>query len=86
VRLDGEPERRIQQAREHLEMDERTARESLRQNDAGRVAYVQHYYRTDPASPHLYHLVLDSTRFSPEMCTEIIVSAARKVDRVDKPN
>jgi hypothetical protein len=76
VRLDGDPERRVRQAMSLLGVSEREARDAMARNDSARTAYVRHYYRTDPASPEHYHLVLDSTRIPPEDCTEIIVKAA----------
>jgi hypothetical protein len=76
VRLDGDPERRVRQAMRLLGVSEREARDALTRNDNARTAYVRHFYRTDPASPEHYHLVLDSTRIAPEDCTEIIVAAA----------
>jgi Cytidylate kinase-like family len=76
VRLDGDPERRVRQAMRLLGVSERQARDALTRNDHARTAYVRHFYRTDPASPEHYHLMLDSTRIALEDCTEIIVAAA----------
>jgi hypothetical protein len=42
---------------------------------------VRHFYRTDPASPEHYHLVLDSTRIPHDDCIEIIIAAAAAVRR-----
>jgi len=77
VRLDGDPERRVRQAMELLHLDEREARNALEQNDGARTAYVRHFYRTDPASPDHYDLVLDSTRLSLDACVDLIVTAAK---------
>jgi len=77
VRLDGDPERRVRQAMELLHLDERQARDALEQNDGARTAYVRHFYRTDPASPDHYDLVLDSTRLSLDACVDLIVTAAK---------
>jgi cytidylate kinase-like protein len=82
VRLDGAPERRVQQAMSLLGVSERQARDAMARNDNARTAYVRHFYRTDPANPEHYHLVLDSTRISPEDCTELIVKAAEARGRV----
>lgn len=76
VRLDGDPERRMRQAMTLLGISEREARDALDRNDRARTAYVRYFYRTDPARSDHYHLVLDSTRISPEACVEIIVAAA----------
>ena len=76
VRLDGDPKRRVRQAMTLLGISEREARDALSRNDHARAAYVRHFYRTDPALPEHYDLVLDSTRISPELCVNLIVSAA----------
>ena len=76
VRLDGDPERRVRQAMTLMGISEREARDALSRNDHARAAYVRHFYRTDPALPEHYDLVLDSTRISPELCVNLIVSAA----------
>lgn len=82
VRLDGDPERRVRQAMTMLGVSERDARDAMAGNDNARTAYVKHFYRTDPAAPEHYHLVLDSTRIPLEDCTELIVKAAVARTRV----
>jgi hypothetical protein len=81
VRLDGDPERRVRQAARLLGITEQEAQDALDRNDHARTAYVRHFYRTDPARPDHYHLVLDSTRMSPEVCTDLIVAAATSPHR-----
>jgi cytidylate kinase len=76
VRLDGDPERRVLQAMRLLGVNEREARDSLARNDHARTSYVRHFYRTDPALPEHYDLVLDSTRISTQLCVDLIVAAA----------
>jgi cytidylate kinase len=81
VRLDGDAERRVQQAMTLLGIGEREARDALSRNDHARAAYVRHFYRTDPALPEHYDLVLDSTRIPPELCVDLIVAAATSRQR-----
>lgn len=81
VRLDGDPDRRVRQAAKLLGITEREAEDALGRNDHARTAYVRHFYRTDPARPEHYHLILDSTRMSPEVCTDLIVAAASSTAR-----
>ncbi|MFW5420065.1 cytidylate kinase-like family protein [Nocardiopsis sp. CNT-189] len=50
----------------------------LEQNDRARSAYVRRYYRTDPADPSLYHLVLDSTAVELATCVDIAERLARE--------
>lgn len=77
VRLDGDPERRVRQAMRVLDVDEQEARTAMSRNDAARAAYVRHFYRTDASLPEHYDLVLDSTRLSLQVCTDLVVAAAR---------
>jgi cytidylate kinase len=81
VRLDGDPERRVRQAMSLLGTTEAEARAAMSRNDNARTAYVRRFYHADPASPDHYHLVLDSTRIPPPLCTEIIVTAVESRHR-----
>jgi Cytidylate kinase-like family len=81
VRLDGDPDRRAQQAAMLLGITEREAQDALPRNDHARTTYVRHFYRTDPGRPEHYHLVLDSTRLAPEVCTDLIVAAVTAARR-----
>ena len=76
VRLDAPRRRRILQTAALVEVDEREARRQVDENDRARSAYVRHFYRTDPANPHLYHLVLDSTTIPVPACVDLIARAA----------
>jgi len=49
----------------------------LRAADKARTAYVRRLYRTDPADPSLYHLVIDSTAVPVDTVIELILVAAR---------
>jgi hypothetical protein len=81
VRLDGDPDRRVQQAAMLLGITEQEAQEALPRNDQARTAYVRRFYRADPTRPEHYHLVLDSTRLAPEVCTDLIVAAVSAARR-----
>jgi cytidylate kinase len=76
VRLDGDPDRRVRQAMAMLDITERDAREAMIRNDKARTVYVRHFYGADPASPHHYHVILDSTRVPLHTCADIVVAAA----------
>lgn len=77
VRLDGREAARLRQAMRHEGLDEATAAAQLRETDRARAAYVRHFYPgerwEDPAN---YHLVLDSTAISLDVCVDVIVAAA----------
>jgi cytidylate kinase len=77
VRLDGPPGRRVAQGAAIEGISEEEAQARLRAADRARTAYVRRLYRTDPADPALYHLVIDSTAVPLEVVTELILAAAR---------
>jgi cytidylate kinase len=77
VRLDGPTERRVAQGAVVEGISEEQARERLRTADKARTAYVRRLYRTDPADPALYHLVIDSTAIPLDTFIELILVAAR---------
>ncbi|MFI6577246.1 AAA family ATPase [Nocardiopsis sp. NPDC050513] len=89
VRVDGDRSARLRRARELFESGNRdevggydwcdtapTLR-LLDDNDRARTAYVRRFYRVDPASPDLYHVLLDGTAFTIEACVDIVVRAAQ---------
>jgi Cytidylate kinase-like family len=70
-------ERRVFQGAAIEGISEEQARERLCAADKARTAYVRRLYRTDPADPSLYHLVIDSTAMPLDTVIELIVPAAR---------
>jgi len=77
VRLDGPPERRIEQAmRLDRELDREAAERGLRRFDRTHAGYLQQLYGVDIRDSTLYHLALDSTCIELEACVEIIARAA----------
>jgi cytidylate kinase len=76
VRLDGPAERRLAAAVAHSGRPEEEVRRERDAVDAGRVAYVRHFYRCDPAEARHYHLVVDSTVIPHDTVVDLIVTAA----------
>ena len=83
VRLDGPPERRVAQGAVIEGIGEQEARARLRASDKARTAYVRRLYRTDPADPALYHLVIDSTAIPLDAVVELILAAVRAAGLAD---
>ena len=75
VRLDGPPERRVERAMARLDIDRAEAERQRRDADRAREAYVRHFYAADARDPALYHLVIDSTRLSPDAVVDVIAAA-----------
>ncbi|MFI6479994.1 AAA family ATPase [Nonomuraea sp. NPDC050663] len=80
VRLDAPVRRRVLQTAAYSEISERQARKVIDDNDRARTAYVRHFYRTDPADPCHYHLVIDSTTIPAPVCVDLITSAAEALN------
>lgn len=82
VRLDGPPERRVEQAmRLDRSLDRQAAEDALRQFDRTHSAYLQQFYGFDIRDSTLYHLALDSTAIDFDACVEVIARAARSLLR-----
>jgi cytidylate kinase len=82
VRLDGPTNRRVSRGAAIEGISEAEAQRRLRAADKARVAYVRRLYRTDPADPSLYHLVIDSTAVPLDTVIELILVAARAREAV----
>jgi hypothetical protein len=76
VRLDGPPERRVEQLVALEGLDRATAERRRRAGDRAREAYVRHFYGADARDPSLYHLVIDSTAVPLATVVELIAVAA----------
>jgi cytidylate kinase len=75
VRLDGPPGLRVVQGAAIEGVSEDQARRHLDAADRNREAYVRRLYRSDPADPRHYHLIIDSTALPLDTVTEIILRA-----------
>lgn len=77
VRLDGPRSSRVTRVAVNEGIDEASASRLLDQSDRAREAFVRSFYRTDPRDGRLYHLMIDSTALPLDVCTDLIVLAAR---------
>jgi hypothetical protein len=77
VRLDGPRERRLDAAVARSGRAREEVRREMEINDRTREAYVRHFYRSDPATARLYHLVVDGTALPVETVIDLVVTAAR---------
>jgi cytidylate kinase len=80
VRLDGDVEARRLVAAARSGMDLAAATRAQQHSDRARLAYVQHFYPRAGAwaDARNYHVTLDTTALSHEVCIEIIVMAAQE--------
>ena len=77
VRLDGPRTARLKQGAQALGLSLSEAEVLLEKTDRARAAYVREMYGQDWRDPSLYHLILDSTAFSIETCSKLILAAAQ---------
>lgn len=77
VRLDGPPDRRIDQAMRAFGVNAETAQRAVRHLDRTHDEYLREFYGADIHDVSLYHLVLDSTVLPLGMCADFIVAAAQ---------
>lgn len=78
VRLDGPPERRVEQAMRLEGLSREDAERLRRDGDRAREAYVRHFYGCDARDPSLYHLVIDSTALPTDVVVDVIAAALRR--------
>lgn len=76
VRLDGPVDERIAWAADFEHLDRDAAGRRQNQTDRARTQFVKRLYRTDPADPKLYNLVVDSTALGVEGTLEVLMAAA----------
>jgi hypothetical protein len=76
VRLDGPRSRRLDAACDRSGRPRDEVRREMEANDRTREAYVQHFYRCDPAAARHYHLVVDSTVLPIGAVVDLVVLAA----------
>jgi hypothetical protein len=77
VRLIAPLQDRIAYMAQWLRLTEEEAAEHVRRLDHRRSEFVQTHFHRDPADPHQYDLVLNSSLLGEERCAEIIVQAAQ---------
>jgi cytidylate kinase len=77
VRLDGPKAARLARAHARDNRPEDEVKRLLEETDRARIGYVKHFYNRDPHDSRLYHVVLDSTALPLDVCTDLIVTAAR---------
>ncbi len=76
VRLDGPVDRRVKWAASHDGVEARDAVRRQAETDRARTDFVKRLYRMDPASPALYHLVLDPTVLGIDLAFDVVARAA----------
>ncbi|MCI0462236.1 MAG: cytidylate kinase-like family protein [Gemmataceae bacterium] len=84
VRLVAPREARIVRAERRLGVGREQAVRWVETTDRERDRFVRDHFRKDPADPHLYDLVLNTARFPPAECAELIARALERI-RAEAP-
>jgi cytidylate kinase len=77
VRLDGDPDRRLEWASGLEGLNRDAVRSRLNETDKARAMFVKRLYRADPNNPDLYHMHLDPTVLGLDRTVHVLVTAAR---------
>jgi cytidylate kinase len=82
VRLYADLEVRVQRLVERLEISEKEAQQRIERSDEQKRQYIRHV-RQNASWKNLkyYHLAINTAHISPKIAAQIIVLAARDVDR-----
>ncbi|MBU6401442.1 MAG: cytidylate kinase family protein [Verrucomicrobia bacterium] len=72
VRLVGSLEPRLELLQDYYRLDRHAAIRFIEQHDRGRARYLRKYFHRDINDPLLYHLILNTDRFSCEEAARLI--------------
>lgn len=82
IRLYAPPEVRVQRLMEREHLSQAEAEHRIVQSDEQKRQYIRHWHNNaDWRNSKYYHLSIDTARFSLESVVQIIVLAARDIDR-----
>jgi cytidylate kinase len=79
VRLVGPRAERIAATSRKLGISQEEAARQVETTDRERTQFVKDHFQQDPADPRNYDLVLNSSRFAPPACADLIVEALHRL-------
>jgi cytidylate kinase len=80
VRLVGDRADRVRTIARQRGLTEREAVAWVDATENERILFVKRYFKTDPADPHLYDLVLNVSRLSLDECADTIADLVRRLE------
>jgi len=80
VRVVKHIEERIAWLKDHKGLDRPGARSLIDREEKESAAYIEHYFNRAWDDPHLYHTVLNLSKFSLEQAVEMVIHIARVVE------
>jgi cytidylate kinase len=81
VRVVAKLEDRVENIVRAKNLSHDAAARLVRATDAQRVRFVRDHFQSDPTNPVLYDLVLNTSRFDIEECSDLVVDALAKRQR-----
>lgn len=81
VRLVGSMERRIERISRLMKLGRKETEAYILKEDRARARYLKRHYNADVDDPLLYHLVLNTDRFTTDVGAEIVAEAALRFAR-----
>ncbi|HOT90834.1 MAG TPA: cytidylate kinase-like family protein [Anaerolineae bacterium] len=82
VRLYAPLEVRVQRLMEREQLTQAEAERRVEQSDEQKRQYIRYWHNNaDWRNPKYYHLSIDTARFSPETIVQMIILAARDIDK-----
>jgi cytidylate kinase len=79
VRLVGELRDRIAAVSDRLGVSREEAARQVEQTDRERTRFIEDRFGADPNDPRLYDLLLNTSRWNPGECADLIVTALRQM-------
>jgi cytidylate kinase len=79
VRIEAPFDLRLARVQEREGLDPQAAEDRVEQQDRAAAEFIKTSYGVDWADPLLYHLVLNTGKWSVDDAAQIIVEAARRV-------
>lgn len=73
VRLMAPMQFRIGIIRDYLDISEKEAREHIEKRQTERDEFTRHFTQMDLSDPHLYHLMINNEKFTPDAMAGIII-------------
>ena len=73
------PDLRIRTIMERENLSEKEAEKYVTETEKARVMYYKKFFKVDPITPHLYHIILNTEKVDTDASSEIVVTAARKM-------
>jgi cytidylate kinase len=80
VRLVGLPKDRIAAMARRLNLSPEEAARKVEETDRERVRFIRDHFQFDPSDPHLYDLILNTSRWSVPQCADLIIRALHQME------